>query len=133
MAAHFLARVQTDAQERLRWNQVALDAARRAAGDGIAGFFPSLYLNLGRSHEDLGDHDRALVAYLAADARLDTLEDDPYGDLVRRGIAAALERMRTGVTQPGGAASGRPAGSSQSTQSEPVSATNALTAVPMVG
>jgi len=55
VAAHYLARQQPSAEETFRWNKEALERAD-AAGDGrIEAFYPSLYLNMGKSHEDLGD------------------------------------------------------------------------------
>lgn len=55
IAAHYLARCQADPAEKLRWNQIALDNANTVTDDRVREFYPSLYLNLGESHELLGN------------------------------------------------------------------------------
>jgi len=66
-----VARVQTDPQENLRWNQEALSRAVAAGEERVRGFLPSLYVNLGRSHERLGHQAEAKRFYqLAADLGL---------------------------------------------------------------
>src|ERR1700712_5652059 len=61
--AHSMADVQDDLEEELRWDLLALAAAdqltdQRVAEAGIAapvaGFYPSLHLNLGESYRKLG-------------------------------------------------------------------------------
>jgi len=92
IAAHYLARVQPDAQATFEWNARALEHARLVEPALVRGFMPSLHLNLGRSYEDLGDSARAAVEYRRAESCLDALADDGYGALVRNGVAAGLER-----------------------------------------
>ena len=69
IAAHYVAHLQDDPIERLRWNQIALDRADAAADkDAVNSFYPSLYLNMGQSHELLGHADEARKFYnLAAE------------------------------------------------------------------
>lgn len=62
MAAHYVARFQESSQEKLRWNMEALRRAE-AAGEQVRDFYPSLYLNLGQSHELLGDQAEARRYY----------------------------------------------------------------------
>jgi tetratricopeptide (TPR) repeat protein len=93
IAAHYLARQQPSPELTLAWNERALRHAEAAADDRIAGFFPSLHLNLGKSHEDLGDRGRAREHYERALAHADALGDDGYGDMVRRGVEAGLRRV----------------------------------------
>jgi hypothetical protein len=92
IAAHYLAREQETLQESLDWNQRALDHALAVDEARIAGFLPSLYLNLGWSHEVLGDSGKARACYLAGAARLQELSAGPYTDVVRDGITRGLER-----------------------------------------
>lgn len=54
IAAHYVARFQPDAQATLHWNQIALARAEAVNDARAEAFFPSLYLNLGRSYEVLG-------------------------------------------------------------------------------
>lgn len=56
IAAHYVARFQATPEESLRWNQIALKHADMVSDDRAKEFYPSLYLNLGRSHEILGNH-----------------------------------------------------------------------------
>jgi hypothetical protein len=59
----------------------------------VRGFSPSLYLNLGKSYEDLGDLELARRYCEPAAARTGDLSGDGYGPLVRSGIAAGLARV----------------------------------------
>ena len=92
IAAHYLARQQATLADSLRWNQAALDHALAAPPEQIADFLPSLYLNLGWSHEVLGDIAAARVCYGEGAARLGSLPAGPYTDTVRDGLARGLER-----------------------------------------
>jgi hypothetical protein len=94
VAAHFLARHQDDPQDTLYWNQEALTRAALAGGERVRGFYPSLYLNLGYSHELLGNRSEARRYYELAAARLEDLPAGRYGDVVRHGIAEGRKRTR---------------------------------------
>ncbi len=59
IAAHYMARCQELPEEIFRWNREALERANAADDDSIKEFYPSLYLNMGRSYEQLGDQDEA--------------------------------------------------------------------------
>lgn len=69
VAAHYLARCQDNLTEKLRWNQIALEKANAVADDRAREFYPSLYLNMGQSHELLGNCPEAARYYELA-ARL---------------------------------------------------------------
>jgi tetratricopeptide (TPR) repeat protein len=93
IAAHFLARHQTDPFRALAWNLEALVRAE-AVGDGSTdAFLPSLLLNLGYSHEVVGLTDEARRYYRRANDRLDTLESGPYAEVVRSGVSRGLDRL----------------------------------------
>jgi len=53
IAAHYVARHQESPEETLRWNQEALVRADAVGDDRVRSFYPSLYLNMGQSHEAL--------------------------------------------------------------------------------
>ncbi|MEA5079283.1 MAG: hypothetical protein VB013_12005 [Anaerolineaceae bacterium] len=55
IAAHYVARFQTDPLEKLRWNQIALEKADAVSDGSVEYFYPSLYINLGQSYELLGN------------------------------------------------------------------------------
>ena len=95
-AAHYLARQRPSAEETFRWNEEALkraDSAGTAGDERVEIFYPSLYLNMGNSHEVLGDLDAARRCYETAAKSAEDLPDDGYGNLVRRGIEGGLGRI----------------------------------------
>ncbi len=94
IAAHYLARVQPDARSTLECNERALAHARRCPPEQVRGFMPSLHLNVGKSYEDAGDLARATAAYRDPEACFDALDEDGYGAMIRRGVAAGLDRAR---------------------------------------
>lgn len=94
VAAHYVARHQATPEETLRWNEEALRQADGAEPGQIAGFLPSLHLNLAHSHEVLGDLGTAHEHYRSAESLLSSLpDDDAYSNLVRRGVREGLRRV----------------------------------------
>jgi hypothetical protein len=93
IAAHFLARVQPEATDRLGWNREAVARAHAVGDERVLGFYPSLYLNLGYSLEECGDRAEAARIYALAEAQLPILPPGPYGDVVRDGVRRALLRI----------------------------------------
>ncbi len=59
IAAHYMARCQESPEETFRWNREALERAKAIDDGSIKEFYPSLYLNMGRSYEQLGDQAEA--------------------------------------------------------------------------
>ena len=94
IAAHYLARHQDGPEQTLHWNEMCLRYADLVGDDRVAGFYPSLYLNIAHSHQQLGDLQRAEEGFHAAEANLSALPEGPYGDMVRDGVARGLERLR---------------------------------------
>ena len=94
VAAHYLARHQASPAETLHWNQESLTRARLVSDDRVRDFYPSLYLNLGRSYEDLGQHDEARRYYDLAAESAGGLLADGYGAMVRRGIRDGQRRVK---------------------------------------
>jgi tetratricopeptide (TPR) repeat protein len=92
VSAHYVARHQDGPASTLEWNQRSLRLALSVGDERVSGFFPSLYLNIGRSHEELGDLAAARASYQQASAVLGRLNDDAYGDMLRDGITRALLR-----------------------------------------
>lgn len=93
VAAHYVARHQDTPADALRWNQIALDRARASADPEVAGFLPSLHLNLGKALEDTGQLAPARLQYQQARATVASLPDDGYRQFVEGGITRALERV----------------------------------------
>lgn len=94
IAAHYVARHQKRPEEILRWNQESLDRANAINDQRVQGFYPSLYLNMGKAHEDLAHREEARKYYELAAERSDVLPDGKYGDMVRDGVKRGLQRVR---------------------------------------
>jgi tetratricopeptide (TPR) repeat protein len=72
LAAHYVARVQDSPELALHWNEIALARAESSRDERVIPFYPSLYVNLGRSYELLGHMRQAEEFYrLAAELGLD--------------------------------------------------------------
>lgn len=93
IVAHYVARVQTTPQESLRWNQEALRHADAADRDKVQAFYPSLYLNVGKAHENLGGSAEAKKFYELAAEGAANLPEGKLTDMVRRGAAEGLRRV----------------------------------------
>lgn len=66
IAAHYMARCTDSPEENFYWNRLALDRASAVEDNHARDFYPSLYLNLGRSYELLGDAAGAKKYYAMA-------------------------------------------------------------------
>lgn len=93
IAAHYMARVQDSVQNTWHWNNEAVRFADLVTKEKLDTFYPSLYLNLGRSYEDIGNISQARKYYQLAADRINTLPADALGNLTRQGIANGLERV----------------------------------------
>jgi hypothetical protein len=79
IAAHYVARFQENPQERLRWDLEALARADRVGDGRVQDFYPSLYVNLGRSYGLTGAPNLAAHYYQkAADLGLVHEEGDEF-------------------------------------------------------
>ena len=90
IAAHYVARHQPSLTDKLKWDQQALAYALDVKTEGIQEFFPSLYLNIGKCYEDLLDN---AANYQQALSFAHQLPDDGYGQMIRAGILAGLQRL----------------------------------------
>lgn len=105
--AHYLADLYDDPGQALVWDVRALEAADALtdqrvqnyhAGLHIAGFYPSLRLNLADNHRRLGSFDAARRQIDAARDDSRVLSQDSYGRLVRsaiEGVARAIDDRDT--------------------------------------
>ncbi len=59
IAAYFVARHQKDVREGLKWHERALQFALKVNDDNVRSAFPSLYSDIARSYENLGDPENA--------------------------------------------------------------------------
>src|SRR5579864_6491359 len=65
-AAHYVARQQPSTKDKLHWDKTALEFALKIEDDGIKSNYPSLYLNIAKCYEDLGDYNNAHINYQKA-------------------------------------------------------------------
>ena len=99
VAAHYLARRQDTAADRLAWNAEALARAERVGDERVAGFLSSLHVNLARAHADLADPATARTHYARAADTLDSVPPGPYRDWVRYAIANGLRTTASAAKQ----------------------------------
>ena len=100
IAAHYLARVQATAAEKLAWDTRAASHAEtaRASGDARVGILlASLYLNLGDGLLVAGRCGEARAATERAEAALVELPDDGYRTFVASAIARLHERVAADI------------------------------------
>ena len=93
IAAHYLARHQKSAADALNWNLKSLEHANAVQDVRVREFYPSLYLNIGKSYEELGDKERAQKFYKTAADKLSELSSGAYREMVQDGIARGLQRV----------------------------------------
>ncbi len=100
--AHYAADVQPDVQAELMWDLRALAAADEVTDEraqryhgllSVAGFYPSLHLNLADVYRRLGEYGKAREHVGRAQAAMGALEDDGYGRMIRKGIARAAAQL----------------------------------------
>jgi hypothetical protein len=100
--SHYMADAQEDMQHELAWDLRALDAALRCTDAeaqryqgslSIAAFMPSLHLNLADDYRKLGDLPRSKQHLALAQKTTESLADDPYGQMIRRGIDSLATKL----------------------------------------
>src|SRR6187402_2189961 len=62
-AAWYVARHQKNVPDKLKWLETALQIALKINNDTVRGAFPSLYVNIAKCYEDLGDAGHAKKNY----------------------------------------------------------------------
>lgn len=93
IAAHYRARQAADPVEELHWNRTAIERADATEDERVRHFYPSLYLNLGRSYETLGRLADAQQCYDRAAFSLNALPVELHDGNAALGIDAAQRRM----------------------------------------
>ncbi|MBX9395684.1 hypothetical protein K4749_19295 [Streptomyces sp. TRM72054] len=100
--AHHMSDLHEDPAEALAWAIRALDAAEAVTEQRvqehdselhIAGFYPSLHLNLADNYRRLGSFEAAAKHIDAAREHAPDLPEGPYGDLLRVAIEEAAEAV----------------------------------------
>lgn len=78
IAAHYMARHQPP-EEAFRWNQIALERADKVPDARVQPFYGSLYVNMGHSHEQMGEQ-TAAEHYYALAATFGVVHQAEFGD-----------------------------------------------------
>jgi hypothetical protein len=95
VAAHYLADVQEDPQDELKWDRTALEVADSLVSEragtypsaaAVRAFYPSLHLNLADDYRKLGDFDNARRHADRGMELSGSLGLDAYGQSVRAGL-----------------------------------------------
>jgi hypothetical protein len=97
-AAHYVARHQNSAQEKLKWDEMALQLALKIDSDEMKTYLPSLYLNIAKGYEDCHAFENARINYALANLYAPLLPDDGYGNMIRQGILCGIERIESACT-----------------------------------
>ncbi|MDE5492514.1 hypothetical protein KRE48_09315 [Elizabethkingia meningoseptica] len=92
-AAHYVARYQKSVEEKLKWDETALQLAFKIDEDTIKETYPSLYLNIAKCYEDLNDFVNAKKNYQLALSFTNKLPDNGYGDMIIEGIKNGIKRV----------------------------------------
>ncbi|MEQ8688171.1 MAG: tetratricopeptide repeat protein [Imperialibacter sp.] len=93
IAAHYVARHQHSVTAKLQWDLQALEAASKVGNEEITGAYPSLYLNIAKCYEDLGEYETARQNYETALSFNASLSEDGNGKMIKSGILAGLARI----------------------------------------
>jgi hypothetical protein len=75
LAAHYVARHQKNVRDRLNWLETSLKFALKINDDAVRSAFPSLYSNIAKCYEDLGDSDNAKKNHELANSFKETPSD----------------------------------------------------------
>lgn len=92
-AAHYVARHQDSTTKKLAWDLRVLQLALQIQDGRITTSYPSLYLNVGKGYEDLGDIEQAKNYYQLALSYVDHLPAEGYGKMIRQGVESGLMRL----------------------------------------
>jgi hypothetical protein len=93
LAAHYMGRLFVDLNERMKWDNDALEFAKQLPHETIAGFYPILYLMIGKNYEDMGLKLKASEYYQNAYSAAIGLPNDNYGKTTKKKVVTALERL----------------------------------------
>lgn len=94
--AHMLGVMEPHPPEwKLRWQRAALEHAELVRDGRVDGWYPSLYINLGKVYRLLDQPAEAIRCYELAEARVKALDASPYVDVIRANIEKVLVELRT--------------------------------------
>lgn len=99
--AHYLADLQEDLVDEVRWDELALEHYPHIQPDELSaigipdarGLAPSLHLNLGDGYLRQDRVEDARLQLAAGQANQDALSYDAYGGLIRKGLQGLEQRL----------------------------------------
>lgn len=94
IAAHYIARQQTNVTDKLKWDETALAHALQVDNKEIKSVYPSLYLNIAKCYEEMQAFDKAYENYQLAAGFVPFLPNDGYGKMIRSGIHKGIARVQ---------------------------------------
>ena len=97
ITAHFVARQQCNLDDTLHWNKESLRLADKTKDDRVKSFYPSLYLCVGLSYENLNDYSNAKNYFDMAHEKVEILIDNDYGKSLRKNLNNARKRIKKKV------------------------------------
>ena len=75
ISAHYVARYQENVSDKLKWLETTLQFALKINDDSVKSALPSLYSNIAKCYEDLGNPERAKKSYELANSFRDNPSD----------------------------------------------------------
>ena len=106
LAAHFLARHQSDVHDKLKWFETALHLALQVNNDLVNSAFYGLYGSIAKCYEDMGDPDNAKKNHELASSSINKVTDKgpfyhgtrahlPVGNLLTPGVISNYDAAIT--------------------------------------
>lgn len=92
ISAHFLARNQSNFNDSLKWNILALNKAKTVKKEIIKSYFPSLYLCIGISYENLHKHKTAKKYYDLAFSKIKYLSKEKEQEKYNKGVVREITK-----------------------------------------
>ena len=94
VAAHFVARQQDNPEDALKWNIESLNYANKVSTEEVKSYYPSLYLNIGKSYEELGNNNEAEKYYNLALDKIHDLSRGINNEKYNKGIEETIIEKR---------------------------------------
>ena len=99
IAAHFVSRHQNNHEDTLKWNMESLNRANKVLEDKIKNYYPSLYLSVGISYENLGNYIEAKKYYNLAFEKIPDLSTDKNNEEYNKGIRESILERKNNLSK----------------------------------
>ena len=94
IAAHFVAQHQNSPEDTLKWNIESLNRAKDTPHEKVKSYYPSLYLGIGISYENLDNYMEAKKYYDLAFEKIPDLPTDKDNEFYSKGIRESILERR---------------------------------------